>query len=68
MYILGECRASAISRNAGNLAAILAAILHETTGAVKVADKEKLIKAIIRLLRDAEPGMLEMIYYMLLRR
>lgn len=64
MYILGECRASAISRNAKNLAAIL----HETTGAVKVADKEKLIKAIIRLLRDAEPGMLEMIYYMLLRR
>lgn len=64
MYILGECQASAISHNAGNLAAIL----HETTGAVKVADKEKLIKAIIRLLRDAEPGMLEMIYYMLLRR
>ena len=30
--------------------------------------KDNLIKEIIRLLRDAEPGMLEMIYYMLIRR
>lgn len=31
-------------------------------------NRDSLIKEIIRLLRDADPGILEMIYYMLLRR